>query len=88
MDTAQADLERGFDDLLGGDDRRRRGYQFQKWLSDVLFRSGFEVHQDPRIAKPRRTDIYARRAGHEYLFEAKSARSASEHAISAQRAVT
>ncbi len=67
----KTDLERGFDTLLGEDDKHQRGYQFQKWLRDVLLHAGFEVHANPRIAKPRQTDISARRAERDYLIEAK-----------------
>lgn len=67
----KTDLEHGFDDLLCDDDRQRRGYQFQKWLHEVLLRAGFEVHANPRTAKPRQTDIYARRGSCDYLIEAK-----------------
>jgi hypothetical protein len=67
----KTDLERGFDSLLGETDRHQRGYQFQKWLRDVLLRAGFEVHANPRMAKPRQTDISARRANRDYLIEAK-----------------
>jgi hypothetical protein len=67
----KTDLEHGFDELLRDDDRQRRGYQFQKWLHDVLLRAGFEVHANPRTAKPRQTDIYARRSSCDYLIEAK-----------------
>jgi hypothetical protein len=67
----KTDLERGFDNLLGENDRHRRGYQYQKWLHELLTRAGFEVHANPQMAKPRQTDIYARRASHDYLIEAK-----------------
>lgn len=67
----KTDLERGFDALLGENDQHKRGYQFQKWLCDVLLGASFEAHPNPRMANPRQTDISARRAGHDYLIEAK-----------------
>ena len=71
----KTDLEHAFDELLDEEDRQQRGYQFQRWLRDVLLRSGFEVHANPRTARPRQTDLYARRDTRDYLIEAKWQRS-------------
>lgn len=64
----KTDLERGFDDLLGHDDRQQRGSS-SGWQAAV--EGGVRIHSDPKMARPRQTDVHARQAGHDFLVEAK-----------------
>jgi hypothetical protein len=52
-------------------DPQRRGFQFQEILANLLREARFEVHTNPRVAKPRQSDLFASYDDVDYLLEAK-----------------
>jgi len=62
-----ADFER----LLDSREQRRRGLEFEALLVRLFHRDGFAARRNPEIARPRQTDIHAKRFDAEFIVEAK-----------------
>jgi hypothetical protein len=60
-----------FDRLLESEDASRRGSAFEKLLGARLIADGFDVHFNPKTARPRQTDLVAIRESQHFLIEAK-----------------
>jgi len=65
------DLLREFEALLDSRQKHQRGRDFEKLLVKLLHRDGFVARLNAGVAKPRQTDIYAKRFHEEYIIEAK-----------------
>ncbi len=64
-------LETLFDAVSATKNPHARGILFQEFLRHLLVESRFEVHANPRIAKPRQSDLFANRDDLDFLIEAK-----------------
>lgn len=64
-------LRKTFLSLADAEDPQSRGIEFQDLLRQVLVESRFEVHQNPRVAKPRQSDLLATKDDLVFLIEAK-----------------
>jgi Restriction endonuclease len=60
-----------FERLLESEDAAGRGPAFEKLLGARLIADGFDVHINPKTARPRQTDLVAIRASQHFLIEAK-----------------
>lgn len=49
----------------------KRGQKFEVFLSELFRDAGFEVHLNPKAAKPRQTDLLAKKGNLFFLIEAK-----------------
>lgn len=65
------DLLLDFEKLLDSRNEHRRGLEFEELLVRLFHRDGFAARRDPDIARPRQTDIYAKRFDAEFIVEAK-----------------
>jgi hypothetical protein len=66
-DLLLEELERLFD----SNSPQKRGYSFEALLSQFLRENGFRVQRNPRIARPRQTDLVAEYGNLLFLIEAK-----------------
>ena len=64
-------LRRVFLSIAEIENPQLRGIEFQGLLKQVLIESRFEVHQNPRVSKPRQSDLLASKDDLDFLIEAK-----------------
>jgi hypothetical protein len=64
-------LKQKLEDLERAKSPHRRGLLFEAFLAEMLEEESFAVSSDPKIAKPRQTDLYAERDDLSFLIEAK-----------------
>jgi Holliday junction resolvase len=60
-----------FECLLESEDAAGRGPEFEKLLGARLIADGFDMHFNPKTARPRQTDLLAIRESQHFLIEAK-----------------
>jgi Holliday junction resolvase len=53
------------------DNYQRRGYEFEEFVASLFRRRHFKVIRNPGTAKPRQTDLLAKRGDESYLIETK-----------------
>jgi hypothetical protein len=71
MVVMNGDLNQAFQQLWDLKDVQRRGRLFEDLFCRFLYKSGFDVHKNPRSAKPRQTDLIAGLGDNTFLFELK-----------------
>ncbi|HXC43831.1 MAG TPA: restriction endonuclease [Candidatus Dormibacteraeota bacterium] len=65
------DLEHTLNSLDQLKDRHERGSKFEEFVTQILEEEGFDVTFDPKVAKPRQTDLYAQRDELFFIVETK-----------------
>lgn len=65
------DIYRRFNTLRETKNTQQRGKEFERWFYQMLFQSGWDVRLNPLSAKPRQTDLIAKRGGLHLLLELK-----------------
>lgn len=64
-------MEQELQSLRTNENSQRRGYRFQEFIAELFRAAQFEVTPNAGAAKPRQTDLVARRGADGYLVETK-----------------
>jgi hypothetical protein len=65
------DLFAEFQSLWESRQPHKRGRAFEDLFCHLLYQNGFDVHKNPKSAKPRQTDLLAEHRDNTFLFELK-----------------
>src|SRR5574341_583088 len=65
------DLRQQFEDVSVIENKKHRGRKFEEFLEALFKQEGFDVSRNPKVAKPRQTDLFAVYDQLSILIEAK-----------------